>query len=136
MSELKTGDQIPFVAQPAVLQAQLNAYAEASGDHNRIHLDEGVAKASGLPGVIAHGMLSAAFIAERAQTVVLSSRKYLRFRPLKSQTRFKAMVLLGDVVSVGGTVKTADDFKIILDLQAKNQRGEIVTTGTVEFSSN
>lgn len=32
------------------------AYAEASGDHNPIHLDENVAKMVGLPGVINHGL--------------------------------------------------------------------------------
>jgi len=31
-------------------------YAEASGDHNPIHLDDSVAKAVGLPGVINHGL--------------------------------------------------------------------------------
>ena len=36
----------------------LRAYATASGDHNPIHLDDAVAAAVGLPGVIAHGMLT------------------------------------------------------------------------------
>lgn len=39
-------------------RADLVAYAEASGDHNPIHQDESVALAVGLPGVIAHGMLT------------------------------------------------------------------------------
>lgn len=39
-------------------RADLRAYAEASGDHNPIHLDDDAARALGLPGVIAHGMLS------------------------------------------------------------------------------
>ncbi|TMD40312.1 MAG: acyl dehydratase, partial [Chloroflexi bacterium] len=34
---------------------QIAAYAEASGDHNPIHLDDGFARSVGLPGVIAHG---------------------------------------------------------------------------------
>ncbi|NIR41053.1 MAG: dehydratase, partial [Actinobacteria bacterium] len=33
-----------------------SAYAEASGDHNPIHLDDNVAKMVGLPGVINHGL--------------------------------------------------------------------------------
>ena len=32
-------------------------YAEASGDHNPIHLDDQFARTVGLPGVIAHGLL-------------------------------------------------------------------------------
>ena len=39
-------------------RADLVAYAEASGDPNPIHQDEEVARSVGLPGVIAHGMLT------------------------------------------------------------------------------
>jgi acyl dehydratase len=37
---------------------ELRGYADASGDQNPIHQDDGVAAAVGLPGVIAHGMLT------------------------------------------------------------------------------
>ncbi|CRK62135.1 Conserved hypothetical protein (possible dehydratase) [Alloactinosynnema sp. L-07] len=40
------------------------AYADASGDHNPIHLDEVAAIAAGFPGVIAHGMSVLALITE------------------------------------------------------------------------
>ncbi|MGN6326964.1 MaoC/PaaZ C-terminal domain-containing protein [Pseudolysinimonas sp.] len=36
----------------------LERYARASGDLNPIHLDDGIAQEMGLPGVIAHGMLT------------------------------------------------------------------------------
>jgi acyl dehydratase len=38
-------------------------YADASGDHNPIHLDESVARAVGLPGVINHGLGSLSLVA-------------------------------------------------------------------------
>jgi len=38
-------------------------YAEASGDHNPIHLDESVAVAVGLPGVINHGLGTLSLVA-------------------------------------------------------------------------
>ncbi|MDX1689380.1 MAG: MaoC/PaaZ C-terminal domain-containing protein [Acidimicrobiia bacterium] len=38
-------------------------YAEASGDHNPIHLDENTAKMVGLPGVINHGLGSLSLVA-------------------------------------------------------------------------
>lgn len=38
-------------------------YAEASGDHNRIHLDDAFARSVGLPGIIVHGMCTLAFAA-------------------------------------------------------------------------
>ena len=39
-------------------RADLVAYAQASGDPNPIHQDDEVARSVGLPGVIAHGMLT------------------------------------------------------------------------------
>ena len=39
-------------------RASLVAYANASGDQNPIHQDDAVAAEVGLPGVIAHGMLT------------------------------------------------------------------------------
>lgn len=46
-----------------VTRADLVAYAAASGDPNPIHTDEDVARSVGLPGVIAHGMLTLALAA-------------------------------------------------------------------------
>lgn len=57
----------PFAGRPAppspgavavtLTRDDLACYAEASGDHNPIHLDPAAAMANGLPTVIAHGML-------------------------------------------------------------------------------
>ncbi len=44
-------------------RSDLVAYAAASGDHNPIHQDEQVALAVGLPGIVAHGMLTLALAA-------------------------------------------------------------------------
>lgn len=43
-----------------VTRADLVAYAGASGDHNPIHWSDRVATAVGLPGVVAHGMVTMA----------------------------------------------------------------------------
>lgn len=43
-------------------RAMLQAYADASGDHNPIHRDEEFAVSVGLPNVIAHGMLTMALV--------------------------------------------------------------------------
>ena len=57
--EVEVGTELP--AQEFVLQrANLVQYAGASGDFNIIHWNERVAKAVGLPNVIAHGMLTMA----------------------------------------------------------------------------
>jgi acyl dehydratase len=55
--KVRVGSQIgPFVI--VLTREDLVRYAAASGDSNPIHLDESAARAAGLPGVIAHGMLT------------------------------------------------------------------------------
>jgi acyl dehydratase len=56
----ETPSRVDTVALPIDLPRR---YADASGDHNPIHLDEGFARAAGLPGVIVHGLASLAIAA-------------------------------------------------------------------------
>lgn len=51
----KIGDPVAEVTAK-IDDDQTFRYAEASGDHNPIHLDEEFAKSVGLPGIINHGM--------------------------------------------------------------------------------
>jgi acyl dehydratase len=44
-----------------IAEDQTQRYAEASGDHNAFHLDDEVARAAGLPGIIVHGLCLMAF---------------------------------------------------------------------------
>ena len=57
--EVSVGDALPPLSV-RITRAQLVRYAGASGDHNPIHWNERVATSVGLPGVIAHGMLTMA----------------------------------------------------------------------------
>ena len=54
------GDVIVHKEFPPITRHRLALYCGASGDHNPIHQDEDVARSVGLPGVIAHGMYTAA----------------------------------------------------------------------------
>jgi acyl dehydratase len=47
--------------QQTIDSDQTYRYAQASGDHNPIHVDENVAKMAGLPGIIVHGLCTMAF---------------------------------------------------------------------------
>jgi acyl dehydratase len=130
------GETIEFRELPEVTQEQLVAYAKASGDHNPIHQDEAVARAAGLPGIIAHGMLSAAFVAERAVVALEEWPELQGFSLRRFQCRFKAMVFPGDKIAVGGKVKERSDSRLVLELQALNPQNDLVTLGTAEFSRN
>lgn len=56
-ADLAVGDVVA-TRTLAFTRQDLRRYAVAAGDPNPIHQDEAVAKSVGLPGVIAHGMLT------------------------------------------------------------------------------
>ena len=90
------GDELGERTLPPVHREQLRKYAEASGDYNPIHLSDEAADEAGLPGVIAHGMLTVA-------TMGLLFSPYLEHGHVKTfRSRFSGMVFLGDVLAVGG----------------------------------
>jgi len=55
------GRKIAYKTVVDVTKDQSLRYADASGDNNPIHVDEGVAKAAGLPGLILQGLCTMAF---------------------------------------------------------------------------
>lgn len=98
---------------------QIAAYAEASGDHNPIHLDDEFARSVGLPGLIAHGMLQMGLLAVVAGEAA-GGPSHLR----SLSCRFAGMVAPGDTVTF--TAEPAAEGR--LELRATNQRGEAVMT--------
>lgn len=56
-SQITVGDEL-FRRTVSLTRKDLVAYAAASGDHNPIHYNDAAASAAGLPGVLAHGMLT------------------------------------------------------------------------------
>ncbi len=104
-----------------VTREQINAYAEASGDRNPIHLDDDAARAAGLPGVIAHGMLG---MAQLANFVVAYAGDHRRLRRLRC--RFSGMVQPGDTITFSGRILEEGDGLVRLELSAENQKGERV----------
>lgn len=131
--KLQSGALIEYQTLPPVSREQLKAYADASGDFNPIHLDEEIAKKAGLPGIIAHGMFIASLIEGRAVVFVHKEAALQGFELTQFQARFKSMTLVGDIPSIGGTVKEANAESLILDLQARNQNGEVLTSGVARF---
>lgn len=123
------GQALP-VLEKRVTVEQIQHYAQASGDRNPIHLDETFARSAGLPGVIAHGMLTMAF-ANQLVTDWLGDRSLLK----RLQGRFAGMVLPGDQLTCSGIVASKDDGRrrVTINLVVTNQRGErVFTKGVAE----
>lgn len=126
---IKVGDALPPLSKQVTVE-QIRNYAEASGDRNPIHIDEGFARAAGLPGVIAHGMLTMAF-ASQVVTDWLGDRSMLK----RLQGRFAGMVLPGDELSCSATVASKDETerRVVINVSVANQRGEkVFTKGVAE----
>ena len=95
---LKVGDEIPALKITPVSRHTLALYCGASGDHNPIHVDLDYAKSAGLDDVIAHGMLSAGYLARMLTDWVPQSA----IRSMNN--RFTAMTHIGDRVTCTGKV--------------------------------
>ena len=125
--DVKVGDEIPPVVKGPIAQIQLTRYAGASGDFNPIHQDDEFARAAGMGGVFAHGMLSMGFVAQSV-TDWLGAGTVRRLG-----VRFTALVRLKDVITcrgrVLGTSEKNGERLVELEVWAENQRGDKVVTG-------
>ena len=128
--DLVKGSVLPDLDKPPITKQQLVKYAGASGDYNLIHTDDETARAVGLEGVIAHGMLSMAFLGE--YLCWLAGPESVR----RVSVRFVEMVRPGDILTCRGRVKertTADGgMRLELEVWTENQRAERVTVGEAE----
>ncbi|MGK5086995.1 MaoC/PaaZ C-terminal domain-containing protein [Bdellovibrionota bacterium FG-2] len=113
---------------PAITLSQLQAYAKASGDSNPIHVDEAAARGAGLPGIIAHGMLTAGLIAEHA-----SVNCPVGFRLSRIDYHFRGMTLLGDAVTVSGGVRERTGERVMCEFHAQTRRGDETTSAVAEY---
>jgi acyl dehydratase len=125
------GQELPPLVKPPITQEQLRSYADASGDYNPIHLDEQAAHSVGLDSVIAHGMLSMAFLGQFIDHQI-AGIPGARIAQLKA--RFINMVHLGDTLTFLGVIKAQeinDDLSqaVTIECWAQNQQGDRVTAG-------
>jgi len=123
--DIKIGDR--FSTEREITDELIKKFAEVSGDHNPIHLDEDFAKNTRFGRRIAHGMLSGAFIS----AVLGNEFKERKIVYLSQTMKFIAPVFIGDTVTASGTVSRIREDKgiVILETLCKNQNGETLVTG-------
>ena len=128
--DFDSGSVLPDLRKPPISKMQLVKYAGASGDYNLIHTDDETARTVGLDGVIAHGMLSMAFLGEYCCWLV--GPESVR----RLSVRFVEMVRPGDTLTCRGRVKERSSgnagSRLQLDVWAENQRAVRVTVGEAE----
>ena len=129
-ADLQPESPLPDYQHEPVTKMQLVKYAGASGDYNLIHTDDETARSVGLDGVIAHGMLSMAFLGR--YLCWLTGPESVR----RLSVRFVAMVRPGDALTCRGRVQgvtmTNGMRRMMLEVWAENQNADRVTVGDAE----
>ena len=106
-------------------------YAGASGDFNAIHYRDDVAKAVGLPGVLAHGMLTMGAAVQSMVDFLGDSGKVLDY-----QVRFTKPVLVdaakGATLVVNATVVEIDEEAKIARIDLSATCDDVVVLGKAQ----
>lgn len=122
---LKVGDTASITK--TITDEDICAFAELTGDHNPVHLDEAFANKTRFGRRIAHGMLGASLI-----SAVLGTELPGQGSIYLSQTlQFLGPVYIDDTVTARVTVTKVREDKSIVTLETvcENQNGETLIRG-------
>jgi 3-hydroxybutyryl-CoA dehydratase len=108
-------------------QERIDRYAEASGDHNPIHVDPEFARATPFGGTIAHGILVLASLGELL--AVTCGESWLTRG--KMRVRFRAPARTNDTITANAEPSDAG-----YNVEVRNQDGELLISGTASASND
>jgi 3-hydroxybutyryl-CoA dehydratase len=115
----------------ALDQAMIDRYADASGDHNPIHVDLEFARSTPMGGTIAHGMLVLAFMSE--MMTACFGPAWLSTGTL--DVRFRAPARPGDTVTARArAAESKEEGRLRYAVECVNQSDEVLISGTAEVS--
>ncbi len=127
--EWKIGDSLPSLIKRITIE-KIKQYEEILGIGNPIHVDEEYARSTPFGGIIAHGLMSVAYISESLMAVfpwewVHHGEMDIQFlHPLRPGDTARTRIQVKER-------KTKEkEVSLILDILVKNQRGEKVLRGT------
>ena len=109
-------------------QSMLDRYADASGDHNPIHVDEEFARTTPMGGTIAHGMLVLSFISEMMAAAF--GEAWLGSGSL--DVRFRAPARPGDSVMARAAAQEPREGRLRYGVECVSQGGDVLISGTAE----
>lgn len=109
-----------------VTDADIRAFADVTGDHNPLHLDEAFAATTRFKGRIAHGMLAGGYI-----SALLANKLPGPGAIYVSQTMsFRRPVRIGDEVTTRGVIEAIDLDKGLATVATSCLvRGKVVVDG-------
>ena len=104
-------------------------YAGASGDFNPIHIDPEFAKAVGLPGNILHGLYSMAQVARAMVSAAGRDPRSLK----RLSVQFRGMGRPEQEIRVTGSVKSAGNGRLVVDVVAEQDGNQIIRNAEAEL---
>ena len=134
LGTLNVGDVVAE-ADYALSRDSLVRYAGASGDFNPIHYRDDVAEAVGLPGVLAHGMLTMGLAVQPVVEWLGDAGRILDY-----QVRFTKPVVVdpvhGATLTVTATVGAIDEAGVRIDLTVRFGDETVLTKAQVRVALN
>jgi hydroxyacyl-ACP dehydratase HTD2-like protein with hotdog domain len=121
---VQVGDEIPELVKHPTTR-QLVQYAGAQGDFYEIHYDQDFARSVGLPGVILHGLLKAAFLGQLV-TDWLGERGTLK----TFEVSYRGIDQPGRPYRCRGKVTRVDGDQVELEVWGEDSDGNRTTVGT------
>jgi acyl dehydratase len=126
--KVEVGQELPeLVKQPTT--RQLVQYAGAQGDFYEIHYDKDYARSVGLPGVILHGLLKAAFLGQLVTDWLGDAGRLEAF-----EVSYRGIDMPGHPYRCRGRVTKVGDGKVELEVWSEDEAGKRTTVGTATVS--
>ncbi len=125
IEELKLGESASVTK--TITEADVFAFADITGDHNPVHVDEEFAKTTPFQTRIAHGM----FVGSLFSTILGTTLPGNGSIYLGQELKFVHPVRLNDTITATVTVieKIMEKNRVKLETNAYNQEGRLVITG-------
>ena len=131
--DFEVGEKFTTEAR-ALTEADIVRFADLTGDHHRLHLDEAYAKRTLFGGPIAHGLLGLSIASGLWVQLGLLEESIIAFLGL--EWKFVAPVRIGDAIRAAITVREKkatrqpDRGAVILGVSVFNQNEEAVQEGS------
>lgn len=130
--DVKVGDKYSTPSLPITAQI-IDTFANLTGDHFEIHMDEEAARRHGFSGRVAHGLLILSLVDG------LKNQADVQFKAQASlgwNWKFSAPVIIGDTIKSSVQVldisepKSKERAIVSLEFSVTNQHGKVVQEGT------
>ena len=127
---IQIGDEATITR--TITEEIVRTFAEFSGDHNALHLEEEFASQTRFKQRIAHGMITASFFSAIIGTLLPGYGSLY----LSQDLNFKKPIMINDIIQVKVKVvqKVSSTKMLVLKTTASNQHSQVVLSGTAKVT--